>query len=181
MNAQEVQIDLSHYTKLAHAVAHKSEPLAYVLNVEYEDLYQIAMIGIWTASIKFKANQGVKFTTFAYSVAYYDILKYLRGLRAKCRTATLVYLDSTLNGDTLTAWHNVTRDKSADIAFEEVDSILDLQATLKTKKLSIGEKKVINCIVKTNKTLQRDIGKHIGLSQTQVWRLVSKLKIKLAN
>lgn len=176
-----MQIDLNDYTRLAHAVVHKSERLAYALNVEYEDLYQIAMIGIWQASVKFNESKGVQFTTFAYAFAHYDVLKHLRALKAKCRTATLVSLDNSLNGETSTTWHSIKRDPNADLAFEEVDSILDLHAILETKKLSINEENVINCIIKTDERLHRKIGDYIGLSKSQVGRLVGKLRIKLAN
>lgn len=181
MILQETQIDLNNYTNIAHALVHKSERLAYVLNVEYEDLYQIAMIGIWKASMKFNEDKGVKFTTFAYAFAHYDILKHFRALQAKCRTATLVSLDNSLNGDTLTTWHNMKRDQSADLAFEEADSVLDLQATLETKNLSIREINTINCIVRNNETIQKNIAKYIGLSESQTWRVFGKLRVKLAN
>jgi RNA polymerase sigma factor (sigma-70 family) len=181
INSQETIIDLNNYTNLAHALVHKSKRLAYALNVEYEDLYQIAMIGIWKASMKFNESKGVKFTTFAYAFAHYDILKHFRVLQAKCRTATLVSLDNPLNGETLTTWHSIKPDQSADHAFEEADSVLDLQAILKTKNLSINEKNVINCILKTNEIVQKNISKHIGLSESQTWRVFGKLRVKLAN
>ena len=57
-------INLNDYTDLAHHYAHKSNK-RYLQGVELEDLYQCAMIGLWTASVTYDPSRG-QFTTYAH-------------------------------------------------------------------------------------------------------------------
>lgn len=63
-------------TKLAYKLAN----LIYAKNprLEYEDVCQEALLGLWKAATKFDENAGYNFSTFAYKVIFRDLLVYLR-------------------------------------------------------------------------------------------------------
>jgi RNA polymerase sporulation-specific sigma factor len=45
---------------------------------EYEDIKQIALLGLWKAVLNFDKSRGFAFSTFAYRVIYNEINMYLR-------------------------------------------------------------------------------------------------------
>ena len=57
-------INVEDYTDLAHYYANKSNK-RHLQGIELDDLYQSAMIGIWTASMTYDSTQG-EFTTYAH-------------------------------------------------------------------------------------------------------------------
>tara|TARA_R110002096_G_scaffold80980_1_gene189203 strand:+ start:2417 stop:2920 length:504 start_codon:yes stop_codon:yes gene_type:complete len=57
-------MNIEDYTDLAHYYANKSSK-RYLQGVELDDLYQVAMIGIWIASKNYDPNMGA-FSTYAH-------------------------------------------------------------------------------------------------------------------
>ena len=45
---------------------------------DMDDLYQVGMIGLINASKNFNKNEGVKFSTYAYTYVFGEVNKYIR-------------------------------------------------------------------------------------------------------
>lgn len=174
-------VDLNDYTKLAHHLAYRMDGLAKALNVDHEDLYQIAMIGLWRASTTFDSNFGVKFITYAMPFANADIQRHLRALSAQKRTAIITSLDSVAT-DSGTSWHNFNRDERAEFDFKCVDVKVSLQQTIdRNYFLSATEKKIVKYLLKNGVTARKEIGDYVGVSRTQVNRMMVRLRGKLSD
>ncbi len=69
----EEQIDISKYNKLINSIISK-----YTYYFEYDDLYQVAVIGLLNAQKNYNTNHNTKFTTYAYFYILGEVNKYLR-------------------------------------------------------------------------------------------------------
>ena len=71
----------------------------YNLFMEYEDVYQISMIGLWLAMKNYKPEEGSKFTTYAHAGMSRMINRYKKQLSRKKRMPpkALISIDAAID------------------------------------------------------------------------------------
>ena len=154
--------------KIAYKIANR-----YLTNYasEYEDIKQIALMGLWKAVSTFD-NTHV-FSTYAYTVISNEINYYLRTVKKHYNTISLkqeIKEDITLE--------DVLADKNNYI--EKLENSLDIEnyiSQIRNSKLKEQEKIVFELTLKGYK--QRQIAKIIGCSQAEVSRKIRKLRFKI--
>lgn len=175
MNRDEVETKIQDNTRLVHYILHKYYP-----TLEFdEDVIQSAMIGLWISVERFDESKGYSFSTFATTVIHNEIRKYLRVYNKQNRIPT-ASLDTTINlsssrdnrdvqvGDLLADPENLE---------ETVVNSQHLYDSLIHFVNNERDKNIITLYAKGFK--QEDIANIVGLSQSQVSRLLSKLYEKL--
>lgn len=156
--------------KLAYKIANK-----YRTNYieEYEDIKQIALLGLWNAVLTFKHTYV--FSTYAYPVISNTINMYLRKNKKHKNNISI----ETEFKENLTIADTLEDDQDYILQFHDKEEIAEMKQTLKSKwsNLNIQEQ---NVIAKTlqGKT-QTEIAKDLGTSQVQVSRVRNRLKKKL--
>ena len=100
-----MSINIEDYTDLAHFYANRSNK-RNLQGIELDDLYQVAMIGIWEASLVYDSTQG-KFTTFAHH--------YIEG-----EITNLIYKQVTIKNER-TRLPRITEELYADISEMDID------------------------------------------------------------
>lgn len=154
---------------IAYKIANK-----YKVNYinEYEDIKQIALIGLWIASDIWDENKGA-FTTIAYTVISNNINHYLRSVKKYGERNISIYSNVSENQ---TIFDILEDPYDLD---EEILSKVHIENALKQLYLTDMEKIVAEKL--SQKQSQRKIGKDLGLSQPQISRYKSKIKDKLTN
>ena len=154
--------------KIAYKIANR-----YLTNYasEYEDIKQIALMGLWKAVSTFD-NTHV-FSTYAYTVISNEINYYLRTVKKNYNTISLkqeIKENITLE-DILADKNNYIEKLENSLAIENYIS------QIRNSKLNEKEKMVFELSLKGYK--QRQIAKIIGCSQTEVSRKIRKLRTKI--
>lgn len=140
--------------KLAYKIAND-----YLINYskEYEDIKQLALIGLWRAVLLY--NKTSKFSSFAGAVIRNEINKYLQQIN-KNRT---ISLEKEINEDGLTLKEIVVNFDN-DIENSEKRMLLE-QLIVKTK-LTKQEKKVLSLLLEEKR--QKEIGRKLKISHQRV-------------
>lgn len=154
--------------KIAYKIANR-----YLINYanEYEDIKQIALMGLWKAVSTFDNTHA--FSTYGYTVISNEINCYLRTVKKHYNTISLkqeIKEDITLE--------DVLADKNNYI--EKLENSLDIEnyiSQIRNSKLNEKEKMVFELTLKGYK--QRQIAKIIGCSQAEVSRKIRKLRTKI--
>ena len=154
--------------KIAYKIANR-----YLINYanEYEDIKQIALMGLWKAVSTFDNTHA--FSTYGYTVISNEINCYLRTVKKHYNTISLkqeIKEDITLE--------DVLADKNNYI--EKLENSLDIEnyiSQIRNSKLKEQEKIVFELTLKGYK--QRQIAKIIGCSQAEVSRKIRKLRFKI--
>lgn len=154
--------------KIAYKIANR-----YLTNYasEYEDIKQIALMGLWKAVSTFD-NTHV-FSTYAYTVISNEINYYLRTVKKNYNTISLkqeIKENITLE-DILADKNNYIEKLENSLAIENYIS------QIRNSKLKEQEKIVFELTLKGYK--QRQIAKIIGCSQAEVSRKIRKLRSKI--
>ena len=154
--------------KIAYKIANR-----YLTNYasEYEDIKQIALMGLWKAVSTFD-NTHV-FSTYAYTVISNEINYYLRKEKKNYNTISLkqeIKENITLE-DILADKNNYIEKLENSLAIENYIS------QIRNSKLKEQEKIVFELTLKGYK--QRQIAKIIGCSQAEVSRKIRKLRYKI--
>lgn len=141
------------------------------LNPLDEDLFQTGMIGLVKAVNTFNPDKGVKFSAYAAPIIRNEILMTLR----KKRIIPAFSLDEEYqldNGETIPRGNMIASEKR----FEELsDSKFDFDAFF--KELSDREKKIV--LLSMNGVKQMDIAQDIGVTQSQISRILKGIRKKI--
>jgi RNA polymerase sporulation-specific sigma factor len=150
---------------LAYKVASK-----YLINYpsEYEDIKQIALLGLWKAVLNFDKSKGFAFSTFAYRIIFNEINMYIR--RPLKHITNIISLQTPINENT------ILEDVLAD-DFDITDN-LEYQEIQKIKnnvlnKLSDKTRQIY--LELENGQTQQQVADKFNLSQAYISRTQSKI------
>lgn len=90
-NPENKEVFFNYHINLAHFIARKYENT----DIEYDDRLQLALIGMWKATLSFEPLKGYKFTTYASRAMHNEILMALRKTKKK----------SQINNDIIVSLH----------------------------------------------------------------------------
>lgn len=150
--------------ELAYACLHKY----YKTHAFDEDYQQAAFIGLWKACLRFDATRGVAFSTYAYPSIRSEVAHMLRSANAKKRVAHVISLDAPMGNDG-PALVDIVSQKDFS---EDCCTRIDLQE--RVMRLADLEKKVVYLYAAG--MVQSEIGAAIGKSQTQVCRIIKRMR-----
>ena len=125
-----------------------------------EDLIQEGMIGLFKAVKTYRESPNLKFSTYATFCIFHEIDKYLKKENKHSK---------------LINFSNVDQDESEAYGFVTTE-FTDLQLDLVMKKLSNGEKLIMQLFLKGY--TQKEIASKFGLSQSHVGKLLKKIRRK---
>ncbi|MBE7015248.1 MAG: sigma-70 family RNA polymerase sigma factor [Ruminococcaceae bacterium] len=105
---------VNNYTYIAKILAHRFNGCG----VEFEDIYQVACMGIILAVERFNPNRGVQFATFATPTVLGEIRRFLRD-KAKCIKVPRKMYEIFCKAENL-------RKQSENVSMEELARLLDM-------------------------------------------------------
>lgn len=136
--------------KLAYKVAHKYTPKTMV---DFEDIKQMALIGLYKAAKGYDENKGAKFSTFAFRVMSNEVLQEMRKFQRTSESLEEMEMD-------------IPHEEEYDHTMDSVKVYLDDQ-----------EFQII-CLAMDGYN-QKEIANEIGLGQSQVSRIYIRAKEKV--
>jgi len=137
--------------KLAYKVAHRFIPKTMV---DFEDIKQMALIGLYKAAKGFDDSKGVKFSTFAFRVISNEVLQEMRKFKHTTESTDELKLDIT--------YYETGYDETMDSVRVYLDD---------------NEFKIV-CMTMDGYN-QKEISDAIGLSQSQISRIYVRAKEKV--
>lgn len=143
-----------------------------------EDFLSEGFAGLYRAALKFDANKGVEFSTFAVYCILNNMRMYLRTLNKQPKTIsgeTVICRSPT--GLNLTIFDCIVADDN----FENIDEYMELKHLIdyavKHKVLNKGEIKALPLIL-DGKT-QKEMAKELGVTQCSCSRYIKNITAKL--
>lgn len=167
----------NHNIRLAHYIAKKYVPTG----ISYDELLQLALIGLWKGVRTYNPEKGFEFATYASRVMHNEILMFIRkakknSLEFEGIGTPLISLYSALNvdydGNTLTFEDILESKETIDEALIESDLMRELELFMSTYNPKHVE--VIKLHIKGKN--QRRIADTVGISQSYVSRIILKFK-----
>ena len=140
---------------------------------EFDDLFQVGCIGLIKAVRAFDESKGFAFSTFATPAVRNEILIYLRRERNRIKTSSLNKIISDENmyevGDLI----------ASDFSLDDEIVCRDLLKHLNIElgKLNARDRKIVIWYINGYK--QPDIAKQIGVSQSQISRIIRGFREKV--
>lgn len=144
--------------------------------IDYDELCSIAYLGLTKAAGSFNAEKG-KFATYAIRVVHNEILAYLRNNKKhrQCMSYDALICSGDEDTDTFLSIFGCE-----DPELERVENIGLYDFLL--EDLSEREKQVVDLVI-IGETLQTDVGRRLGVSQSYVSRIerraIQKMKQKM--
>lgn len=142
---------------------------------EFDDLVQIASVGLCKAAITYDPSKNYKFSTYAYVTMRNEILQLKRKKRIEDNYATLS-LDSESYSDTT----NNTVGTLSDIIPSEMnieDQVVNkFQIEYALNQLKEPQKSIVKYMIDNPDATQCQCRNHFGVSQPTVSRAISKFK-----
>ncbi len=168
MTREELFID---YTNLAYKIANK---YVGVYPNEREDIYQVALMGLWKATEHFDENRGYAFSTFATRVITNEIFIYFRHLKKNSNTKSIY----TPIADNLCV-EDVLKDENDYI--EEVEECIDLIRVKEIVDKELEQKTMNTKIIQLLMSgyTQGEVAKIIGVTQPHISRIKAKEEKRL--
>ena len=166
-----MEIKIEDHTKLAHLVAHKFKYTADRLHVEYDDLYQLALIGIWKAIQINDPSKGFTFATFASRVAINEIKMHFR------KITTGKYQIGNPIGDTDFMDHIPNR-KSDDV-FREIELRETIQQIAHKHSFKGVKKQIIDCLLNEDCQNREELSRTAGCTSSYAYTVMQELGVKL--
>lgn len=151
-------------------LAYKNVQIYKNCGIEYEDLMQLCLYGLWKSVLTYKVEKGYAFSSYSYRIIQNEVNYYLRKNR---KYFTDRYFSEPIN-DEITL-EEIIADKHNQI--EELENNLDsfnYINKIRNSNLKEKEKQVLELTLKGLK--QRQIAEKIGLSQPQVSRIIKSFK-----
>lgn len=168
-------IDVTEYLGLANKLAWNMY-LKVKHKYEYEDLYQIACMGLIEARNKFDESKQVKFITYAFTTIRGGLINFVqRDKKYNIRRGVphnLSILSYEFEND-----NGCLREKIGNDGFEE-DIITKTEINEAINKLSQEEKQVMKMYY-VNGLLQSEIAEIMNTSQNQISRIKRRISKKL--
>lgn len=146
------------------------------LNFEYDDLFQVACIGLIKAVDLFDPSRGFKFSTLAVKVINYEILKHMRKQK---KHEQILSLDEPMKGTADFRLLDVLED-DCNIATEVVEKIQYVGYLDNLKKVSFTPKERECIRLRSQGLTQTEIAELLGTNQVQVSRYLKRAKGKVA-
>ena len=139
--------------------------------IEYEDLNQMCLLGLWKATITYKKEKGYAFSTYSYRVVQNELNQYLRKNKKyfSNRYFSEEIHENIVLEDIIADTYNSIEELENNI--DNVNAINEIKANVTRK----SEGKIIELYLKGYK--QDKIAETIGCSQTQINRDIKKLKM----
>ena len=156
--------------KLAYKMAWKYKNCG----IEFEELKQICCMGLWKAILTYKCEKGA-LSTYSYLVIRNEVNLFLRRIKKDKNTISI----ETKIKDNITILDTLCEIESCIDRVHDKIEIKELKVTALQafKGLKDREKIVYKLMIKGKK--QKDIAKLLGITQTQVSRLETKIKQRL--
>jgi len=139
--------------KLAYKVAHKFTPKVMV---DFDDIKQMALIGLYKAAKSFDESKGVKFSTYAYRVATNEVLQEMRKFKNTSESIDEMEMDVTYQ----------------EPHYED-------STTMESVKVYLDDSEFKIVCMTMDGFNQKEISKAVGLSQSQVSRVFIRAKEKI--
>lgn len=139
---------------------------------EYEDLYQIGMVGLCKAAENFKPEYGYTFATFAIKCIVNEVYMTLRNPKLK-RYSKCVSLDQNLfyteENEGVPLWETLVsvEDTISGVGFQM------LKETIRTR-LNDRDRQIIE--MRLDGVGQTEIGEHFGISQSYISRRITQIQ-----
>lgn len=140
---------------------------------EYEDIKQVALLGLWKAVLTFKHTHA--FSTYAYPVISNEINSYLRKDKKEEKDISMetVVTDNITIADMLEEKENCIKKIEDEEEIRELkERFLQILNTLKQREKTI-------CLLMLKGKTQREIAKQVNYSRANVQRIEKKIKEKL--
>lgn len=171
--AVKLGINVADHTKLAHLIAHKYKHVAEKLNVDYDDLYQVALIGVWKATQKFDPDKGFTFSTFASSIAINQIKMHLRSqMTGKYQIGNPI---SEQEG-----FMDHLSSTKADADFKEVELRLAIQQIAGSKKFKGAVKKrIVDYLLNGDSLNGEALSRAVGCTSSYAYDVLKSLGVRL--
>jgi RNA polymerase sigma factor (sigma-70 family) len=151
-------------TQLVYEVYH--EKLSHIPHAGrfFEDLIQIGMLALWKAAQGYDENHGIKFSTYAYTAIYHNMMNYLHKEGRHC--SLFISLDNPLSSEEVTTYLDT---KAIQVICGNDIEIMDVLRRLPE------EDQHLVALLACGYT-QKEIGKIFGDSQPMVYRKIKKLR-----
>lgn len=166
-----MEINIEDHIKLSHMLANRYKNSAERLNVDYDDLQQTALIGIWKAAEKFNPSKGAKFSTFASSVAINDMKMLMRSATAG------KYSICNPVGDT--DFIDLIPNKKYDEDFNEIELKETIQQIIIKRKFKGLKKRIVDCLLNNNMLNRHELAIEIGCSTSFLRVTLKELGVRL--
>ena len=129
--------------------------------IEYEDLRQIALLGLVKAARTYKKETGYEFCTYAYKVINNEIGMELRKINKRKETCSIndFITENLTNGDTLSSDEDIE-----DQVMYDGKTIYEYMRCLSSIELQVMQLVIKGCN-------QVDIGNKLGIAQGSVSRI----------
>ena len=141
------------YEKLAYKVAHRFTPKTMV---DFEDIKQMALIGLYKAAKNFDESKGTKFSTFAYRVATNEVLQEMKRFQRDNPSLEEMELEITYQ-----------------------EPYYEDSTTMQSVKVYLDDNEYKIVCMTMDGYNQKEISKAVGLSQSQVSRVFIRAKEKI--
>lgn len=144
-------------------------------NLPIDEFYGICAVAFVESVKRFDSSRGTAFSTYCYSAMSMKMqAEYTRKKRKGCLDVTVLSLNTPVYGtNTLLQFQDMVPDSTDYISY------IDCSESVRTaiSKMGHDEKLVLNLHLKGRD--QRSIGKKVGVSQTQVSRIIKRAKKKI--
>lgn len=139
--------------KLAYKVANRFTPKTMV---DFEDIKQLALIGLYKAAKNFDESKGAKFSTFAYRVATNEVLQEMKHFQ-----------------------HDNPSLEEMELEITYQEPYYEDSATMQSVKVYLDDNEYRIVCMTMDGYNQKEISKAVGLSQSQVSRVFIRAKEKI--
>ncbi len=171
--------------RLIHSVVHKYASMPY----EYQDLYQMACVGLTKALNSYDDTRKTKITTYAVTCMEKEILYLTRKDKAKCRSGSVVVsydgINADKDGDSMSGYDNMDLTNidglhAESVPMEEALERKELHATVMKfcNQLLTSQEKAAIPMTAEGRT-QSEIGEKLGLPQAKVSRITRGARCKI--
>lgn len=141
--------------------------------IEYEDLKQIALLGLWKAVNTYKADKKVLFSSYSYKVIQNEINLYLKTNKKHFLNRYLK--DEIIEGFTI---EEVIPNKDNQI--ERLEDFLDTRKYISKIKKYITNKRekiIVDMLLSSKK--QNEIAKELGISRQRVSKIIENIRKRI--
>ena len=159
--------------KLVPYIYHRQFPKSEIVRLYEEELISEGYVGLIKAAKNFDADCGRQFSTFAGSCIRNQMLYHLRGLKKFGGKEILLStpICETSDGDTL---------RYEDVLIDKTDYAGTASVLLDAQNVSLTKRELEVLKMTSRGCKQKEIAKALGVTQSNVSRLLLKIKNKIS-